>query len=132
MPRLRGRVEQRQTLLVHDRTNELGNDLGVGLTLERVPLGFQLVLQDVKVLDDPVVDEGHLAARVDVRMGVDVVGRAVSGPPGVSDADRALLPGPGQRFFEIAELPGPAHAAMVPASGRAKAIPAESYPRYSS
>ena len=61
-----------------------------------------------EVLDDPVVDDGHPAGAAQVRVGVDVVGRAVGGPAGVADAgrgrrQRGLL----DRLLEVGELAGP-------------------------
>jgi hypothetical protein len=63
--------------------DEVRDDLGVGLRLELDPGGEQLRLEGDVVLDDAVVDERELADHVRVR--VDVVRRAVRGPPRVAD-----------------------------------------------
>lgn len=86
---------------------ELGRDLGVGLGEERRAVGEQLLLEDGKVLDDPVVDHGEAALVRDVRVRVRVVGCTVRGPPRVPDRRR----GRGQRprlelVDELDELPG--------------------------
>ncbi len=50
--------------------------------------GFdQFVAELFVILDDAVVDHGQFAGAVCVRMGVFIVGNAVSGPARVTDAD---------------------------------------------
>ena len=65
---------------------QLGHHLAVGLRGEFHPLAQQVFLDLLVVLDDAVVDQGHLAALAHMGMGVDVVGLAVGGPAGVADA----------------------------------------------
>ena len=73
----------------HRERDQVGQDLAVGVGAEGVPLGQQRVLDDLRVVDDPVVHDRDAAARIGVRMGVDLVRDAVGGPPGVADAHRA-------------------------------------------
>lgn len=72
------------------RTDELGEDLGVGVGGERCPVGDQAPAQLVGVLDDAVVHDRDVPRAVEVRVGVGVVGFAVGGPAGVGDAGGAL------------------------------------------
>ena len=61
-------------------------DFGVRFAAQRVSPVAQPRAQPGRVLDDAVVDEGDVACRRDLRMGVDPVGSPVSGPAGVGDA----------------------------------------------
>jgi hypothetical protein len=86
---------------------EVGDGLGVGLGHELVASGLELRAQLGEVLDDAVVHHGDPAVAVEVRMGVDVVGSAVRGPPGVPDAGVRLRHGlVGEELVEIGELAG--------------------------
>ena len=81
--------------------------LGVGLAGQLVTALGELGAQLGEVLDDAVVDDRDRAGAVDVRVGVAVVGGAVGGPPGVTDAggrrpERVL----GQGRLEVGELAG--------------------------
>jgi hypothetical protein len=70
----------------HGTAEQVGDHLGVGLGHQGHTLGLELGAQQHVVLDDPVVDQRHPAVGADVRVGVDVVGRAVGGPAGVAEA----------------------------------------------
>ena len=72
--------------------DQLRDHLGVGLGLEAVALGDQLVAQHLEVLDDAVVHHRDAARLVGV--GVVAGRRAVGRPAGVADADHA-----GQRLL---------------------------------
>ena len=63
-------------------------DLGVGLGLELVALGDELVLERLVVLDDAVVNDGDAVAR-EVRVRVGLGHAAVRGPARVRDAEPA-------------------------------------------
>ena len=66
--------------------DQMRDDLGVGLALERAAARDQLLAQRLEVLDDAVVDQRDFAGRVRVRV---VRGRRAMGrPAGVGDADR--------------------------------------------
>ncbi len=92
---------------------------------------LELGAQRREVLDDAVVHDGDLAGLVEVRVGVEVVGRTVGGPAGVADAGV----GDGQRVaaehgVEVGQLAGLLGRDDLPVE--TSAMPAESYPRYSS
>ena len=74
--------------------HQVRGDLGVGLAGQLDTGGLDLGAQRGEVLDDAVVDDGHLAVVGDVRVGVDVVGAPVGRPAGVSDAGRTGEPVP--------------------------------------
>ena len=78
-------LQHAAALLIVD-LQQLGHHLAVGLRGEFHPLAQQVFLDLLVVLDDAVVDQGHLAALAHMGMGVDVVGLAVGGPAGVADA----------------------------------------------
>ena len=86
---------------------QLGHHLRVRLGLEHIALLLQLLLQGDEVFDDAVVDHGELAALAHMGMGVDVVGLAVGGPAGVSDAQ-----GAGQVPTVMGQLPQSRHPAL--------------------
>ena len=64
--------------------DEVADDFGVGLALERAPFGDQLVAQRLEILDDAVVDQRDRPD--DVRMGVADRRRAMRRPARVRDA----------------------------------------------
>jgi len=69
--------------------DQMRDDLGVGLRLEAVTVGQQVLLDLQVVLDDPVVDDDQRAVAIGVRMGV-LFGRpAVGRPARVANAERA-------------------------------------------
>jgi len=80
--------------------NEVGEHLGVGVASEAVALLREAGLQALVVLDDPVVDNGHAAAAVEVRVGVDLGRRAMGRPAGVRDAYGPARRGPVQLRLE--------------------------------
>ena len=92
--------------------DQLRDHLGVGLGLEAVALGDQLVAQHLEILDDAVVHDRDAARLVGVRV---VAGRrAVRRPAGVADPDHA-----GQRLLlerplEVDELPSARRRSMPP------------------
>jgi hypothetical protein len=57
------------------------------------------------VLDDPVVDQGQVLPIALVRVGIDVVGGAVRGPAGVSNAHIAAQVLTGGVVLQIGDLP---------------------------
>ena len=67
----------------------MGDHFAVGRRAKAVAFALQAGLERAEVFDDAVVDDRHDAVAADVRMGVDVGGRAVRGPAGVADADVA-------------------------------------------
>ncbi len=71
---------------------QVGGDLGIGLTGELDARRLDLCAQRGEVLDDAVVDDRDLAVEGDVRVRVDVVRPTVGGPAGVPDAGRAGEP----------------------------------------
>jgi hypothetical protein len=79
--------------------------LGVGVGDQVDPRFRQPGPERGRVVDDPVVDDGHVALGVDVRMRVDVVRRPVRRPAGVPDADLAGEP-LGQPVGQVAHPSG--------------------------
>ena len=70
--------------------NELGHHLRIRIGQEGNALTHQKGLQFPIVFNDPVVDHGDLAALAHLGMGIDIAGRPVGGPAGVTDAHGAL------------------------------------------
>ncbi len=70
--------------------DEMGEYLGIRIGGERVPEILQLLLERQEVLDDAVVDDNELARWVGMGVSIEIAWLAVSGPPGVADADRSL------------------------------------------
>ena len=88
------------------------DDFGVGLALERAPVGDQLLAQRLEVLDDSVVDQRHRSD--DVRVSVADGRRAVGRPARVGDADRrrAAARGSSSRA-RLSSLPSARRRAMA-------------------
>src|SRR5438552_1539069 len=86
--------------------DQVSDDFGVGLRLERMALGLQPFLDLEVVFQDAVVDDDERTAAVGVGVGV-VVGRpAVGGPPGVPDPDSAGERALAQDALKILDAPG--------------------------
>ena len=84
--------------------DQVGEHLGVGLGDQLDAEVGQPVPQRSGVVDDAVVHDGDVTLGVHERVGVDVVGGAVSGPAGVADADLA-----GEPFRKrLGQVPHPA------------------------
>jgi len=90
-----------QIALVKTR-DQMRDDFGVGLRAELDPFGVEQLAQRLVVLDDAVVDDGDLAAGVQVRVRVELRDAAVSRPARVRDADRPAL----RRRRPVALQPG--------------------------
>jgi hypothetical protein len=82
----------------------MGDDFRVGLGAEPMPFGRQRLSQLPVILDDPVVDDGHLGLAIEVRMRIGIRGPAMGGPPRVADAEGALGPVGGDQGLEIGDL----------------------------
>ena len=96
-----GRLDRRQAL-IQIVGDEMQHRLGVGLGLERVALGGELLAQLLEVLDDAVVHDGD--ALVHVRVGVALDRLAVRGPARVADAGAALQGLVGEPQLQVLEL----------------------------
>src|SRR5262245_61769338 len=86
--------------------DQLGDDLGVGLALEGDALRFELPLECGVILDDPIVDDGHLSLAADVGMGIAVIGGPMRRPASVADPD---TPGHGtiaEQTGQVMDAPG--------------------------
>jgi hypothetical protein len=70
--------------------HQVHGGLAVGVAGELDPGGLELGAQGREVLDDAVVDDGDLARRVAMRVGVAVRRAAVGGPAGVAHARAAV------------------------------------------
>jgi len=79
--------------------DQVGQDFGIGLGFELVALVGQLDLQGGMVFDDTVVDQGDLPRHVG--MGIDLVGRPVGRPTGVTDPAGSLEGIPVKGRFQI-------------------------------
>ena len=80
----------------------------IRLARENMALPDQLLAQLAEILDDAIVDDGHLVGRVRMRV---VLGRPpVSRPARVAETDMALERMGGELFLEIAQLSAGAHA----------------------
>jgi hypothetical protein len=102
--------------------DQMRDHFAVGLTLEPRPLRSQLIAQLLEILDDPVVDQAHLAGRVRVRI---VLGRrAVRRPARVGDARRAVERRVAQLGRQFRSLPGARRRSIAPST--MVAMPAES------
>ena len=95
---------------VVDGLQEVGDDLGVGLRAERMPAGFELVLQLAIVLDDAVEDDRKLpfvAARE--RMRVVLGHRAVRRPARVTEPRRRMRSIRTRSALEVREVSDRTH-----------------------
>ncbi|NUR09001.1 MAG: type I pantothenate kinase [Nocardioidaceae bacterium] len=91
--------------------DEVRGDLGVGLGAQLVTGPLQLGAQRREVLDDAVVHQCHPAGGAEVRVCVDVVGRAVGRPAGVPETGGRLRQRlVAERLVEVRQLAG----ALVP------------------
>ena len=103
--------------------DELGQHLGVRLGDELDALLAQLLAQLEVVLDDPVVDQGHMPAHVGVGMGVDRRRRTVGRPARVANSYlRAVERAVGEHSLESLQPPRLA-------SDRDPAVRADRHPR---
>ena len=92
---------------VGDFAEQFRRDFGIGAGGEHVAFGLQVHFQLGRVLDDAVVDDGDLAVRAHMRVGVRVARLAVGGPAGVADADgRVRQRRAGEIGLEIVQAPG--------------------------
>ena len=82
----------------------MGEGLGVGLGPENVAGGGQATLEFKVVLDYAVMNQRHSAAAIGVRVGVGVGRRAVGGPAGVPQPQRAARRGAEDRGIQPADL----------------------------
>ena len=84
--------------------HQVGDDFGVRLRGEHVPLGFELVLERKVIFNDAVVHHHDIALAIAMRVRVLFRGPPVRGPARVPDAvtavDRVLPDG----FFQVAQL----------------------------
>ena len=93
---------------------QMHDGLGVGLGLELVAVGDQLVLQLAEVLDDPIVDHRYLGAHV--RMGIALDRLAVRRPACMAESGQAPQRLVVQARFEVAQLalgPPPLEVAVL-------------------
>ena len=84
--------------------DEVGEHFGVGVGGERVAAVGEAASQHLEVLDDPVVDDGHAAGGVELRVRVAVGRRAVRGPARVADAGGRRRQPPLDAVREVVEL----------------------------
>ena len=96
--------------------DQVGDDLGVRLGAEAVPLRDQLLLEAEIVLDDPVVDHDQVAGAVRVRVGVLLGGPPVRRPAGMPETDRPDQVGTPDgvlQLFDLAHRPVHHHPPLL-------------------
>ena len=94
--------------------DQVGDDFGIGLGLEDVAFGFELMLERKVVLDDAVMHHHHVALAIAVRVRVLLGGPAVRGPARVADAERAIHRVHPDGLFQVAQLAfGAAHGQLA-------------------
>ncbi len=71
---------------MHAQPDQMRDHFGVGFRAELDALLDEFALKLEEVLDNPVVDHDDFAGGIGMRMGVALIGLAVRGPAGVSDA----------------------------------------------
>ncbi len=67
-------------------SDQVGDDLGIGLAAEDEAFGLELLLEGDVVLDDAVMNDGNGSVAAEMRVGVSVGGAAVGGPARVANA----------------------------------------------
>ncbi len=102
--------------------NKMGQDFGIGLRAETMPLCDKLFTQGVIIFDDPIVHHHQIAAAITVRMGVFGRRRAMGRPAGMAKTNvrwgdnglinnrlqgRQLASGPVFDQFSILEINNP-------------------------
>ena len=78
------RLDQVTPVSILDQVNQ---DFRVGLAGEAVASAFQFGAQAEVILDDPVVNDGHLAILAAVWVGVGIAGGSMGGPAGMPDTE---------------------------------------------
>ena len=112
--------------------DQVRDDFRVGFSDELMPFGDQLVLQLQIILNDPVVHHHDFAAAIAMRMRVFLGRPSVRGPARVADPVQLLRAESRESILpDCAVCPKPAGPAACHCWSTT-AIPAESYPRYSS
>ncbi len=89
---------------VEGLVDQVREDLGIGLAAERVAQLLELPPQDRGVLDDPVVDDGDLAAAIVVRVRVRGGRGAVGRPARMGQTERSVRQVPFDRFRQLGDL----------------------------
>ncbi len=84
--------------------DEVREHFGVGIGGEHVATPLQHLLEDRRVLDDAVVDDGDAAVLAHVRMRVLLIGRTVRRPARVRDAGRPLDRSRVQEQLQLGDL----------------------------
>ncbi len=111
--------------------DQVRDHFGIGFGAETMAFLLQLMLQRQIILDDPVMHYHDVAVAIAMRMRVLFRRPSVCRPTRVANSIRALNRTQPQRVFQIPQLSLRAAHRSVPSSS-STAIPAESYPRYSS
>ena len=70
---------------IKEMTDEVSQHLRVGFRTEAMTLTQELILQRLKILDYPVMDERQFPALIQMRMRVFIRNPPMSRPPGVSN-----------------------------------------------
>ena len=89
--------------------DQVGYHLGVRFGFEGHALFDELCLEACVVLDNAVVDDGNLAVKAYMGVGVLLCGGAVGGPAGVGDTDGSLYGIVFELRFQGADFTGSAY-----------------------
>ena len=92
----------RREALIQIVGDEMQHRLGIGLGLEHVALGGELVAQLLEILDDAVVHDGNALVHVRMRVALDRL--AVRRPARVAEAGAALQGMVGEPQLQVLEL----------------------------
>src|SRR5436190_23848112 len=86
-------------------TDHVGENFGISLGLELVPVSKEVVPKRGVVLDNAVVDNCQISRLIDMGMGVGVTRQSVSCPTSMTDADRAVNGALVQQVCETGHAP---------------------------
>ena len=98
------RVDKSKRPRAQRLVDEVRDNLRVRVAGQPHALRFELTSQHSVILDDAVVDDGHIPRNVG--MSVDFARAAMRRPPGVSDPGPANQRFLAESFLEVRELPG--------------------------
>jgi hypothetical protein len=93
-----------QSVAAHFTLDKVGDDFGVGIGVEPVTLGYELMFEREIILDNAVMDNDDLPGAIAVRMGVLLGGTTVGRPARVTESIVAVDWMFGEGLFQSSEL----------------------------